>query len=99
MRGEEMFTLKSCSFHEVRPGPKTPVAERDFFRQPLLEGFNLKYPLMRLAALVNGARRSLAMNGRSAGSFSGEFFMWVPSFTGHYWNLNWRKRCPPHYGL
>ena len=31
-------------------GPKTPVAEGDFFRQPLREQINLKHPLVRVKA-------------------------------------------------
>lgn len=33
-------------------GPKTPVSEGDFFRQPLREQINLKHPLIRLADLI-----------------------------------------------
>jgi IS5 family transposase len=34
-------------------GPKTPVTEKDFFRQPLREQISLKHPLVRLADLIN----------------------------------------------
>ena len=43
-------------------GPKTPVAERDFFRQPLREQINLKRPLVRLAGLINWDRLSVLMS-------------------------------------
>jgi IS5 family transposase len=43
-------------------GPKTPVAERDFFRQPLREQINLKHPLVRLAGLINWDRLSVLMS-------------------------------------
>lgn len=43
-------------------GPKTPVTEGDFFRQPLREQINLKHPLVRLADLINWDRLSLAMS-------------------------------------
>ncbi|MGF6606124.1 hypothetical protein OKW45_001024 [Paraburkholderia sp. WSM4175] len=33
-------------------GPKTPMNEGDFFRQPLREQINLKHPLIRLADLI-----------------------------------------------
>ena len=37
-------------------GPKTPVTEGDFFRQPLREQINLKHPLVGLADLINWER-------------------------------------------
>jgi len=37
-------------------GPKTPVTEGDFFRQPLREQINLKHPLVRLTDLINWER-------------------------------------------
>ena len=37
-------------------GPKTPVPEGDFFRQPLREQINLKHPLVRLADLIDWDR-------------------------------------------
>ena len=43
-------------------GPKTPVTERDFFRQPLREQINLKHPLVRLAALINWERLGMRMS-------------------------------------
>ncbi|WP_213299188.1 IS5 family transposase [Paraburkholderia sacchari] len=43
-------------------GPKTPVTEGDFFRQPLREQINLKHPLVRLVDLINWDRLSLAMS-------------------------------------
>jgi IS5 family transposase len=41
---------------KVRMGPKTPVTEGDFFRQPLREQINLKHPLVRLTDLINWKR-------------------------------------------
>ena len=43
-------------------GPKTPVTEGDFFRQPLREQINLKHPLVRLAALINWERVGASMS-------------------------------------
>ncbi|WP_233808643.1 IS5 family transposase [Paraburkholderia sp. HP33-1] len=43
-------------------GPKTPVTEGDFFRQPLREQINLKHPLVRLADLINWDRLGVAMS-------------------------------------
>jgi IS5 family transposase len=43
-------------------GPKTPVTERDFFRQPLRKQINLKHPLVRLADLVNWDRLGVSMS-------------------------------------
>ena len=43
-------------------GPKTPVKEGDFFRQPLREQINLKHPLVRLADLINWDRLGVAMS-------------------------------------
>ncbi|CBW74044.1 Transposase [Mycetohabitans rhizoxinica HKI 454] len=43
-------------------GPKTPVPEEDFFRQPLREQINLKHPLVRLADLIDWNRLSTAMS-------------------------------------
>ncbi|TDF97006.1 IS5 family transposase [Paraburkholderia guartelaensis] len=43
-------------------GPKTPVTEGDFFRQPLREQINLKHPLVRLAELINWDRLGVAMS-------------------------------------
>ncbi|KVU59636.1 hypothetical protein WK68_20135 [Burkholderia ubonensis] len=43
-------------------GPKTPVPEGDFFRQPLREQINLKHPLVRLADLIDWDRLSTAMS-------------------------------------
>ena len=43
-------------------GPKTPVPEGDFFRQPLREQINLKPPLIRLADLINWERLTAAMS-------------------------------------
>ncbi|TDN62261.1 transposase-like protein DUF772 [Paraburkholderia sp. BL10I2N1] len=43
-------------------GPKTPVKEGDFFRQPLREQINLKHPLVRLADLINWNRLGVAMS-------------------------------------
>ncbi len=37
-------------------GPKTPVPEGDFFRQPLREQINLKHPLVRLTDLIGWDR-------------------------------------------
>ena len=49
-----ILTRESCIFFdEVQMGPKTPVAEGDFFRQPLREQINLKHPLVRLTDLIN----------------------------------------------
>jgi IS5 family transposase len=54
-------------------GPKTPVTEKDLFRQPLRDQINLKHPLVRLADLINWERLSTSMSasfvsskGRSA---------------------------------
>ena len=43
-------------------GPKTPVTEKDFFRQPLREQINLKHPLVRLADLLNWERLGVSMS-------------------------------------
>ncbi|KVN07129.1 MULTISPECIES: IS5 family transposase [unclassified Burkholderia] len=43
-------------------GPKTPVTEGDFFRQPLCEQINLKHPLVGLANLINWDRLSGSMS-------------------------------------
>ena len=43
-------------------GPKTPVAEGDFFRQPLREQINLKHPLVGLAELINWERLGMLMS-------------------------------------
>jgi IS5 family transposase len=43
-------------------GPKTPVTEGDFFRQPLREQINLRHPLVRLADLINWNRLGMAMS-------------------------------------
>jgi hypothetical protein len=43
-------------------GPKTPVPEEDFFRQPLREQINLKHPLVRLADLIDWDRLNTAMS-------------------------------------
>jgi transposase, IS5 family len=43
-------------------GPKTPVTEKDFFRQPLREQINLKHPLVRLADLINWERLGVSMS-------------------------------------
>ena len=43
-------------------GPKTPVTEGDFFRQPLREQINLKHPLIRLADLINWERLGMTMS-------------------------------------
>src|ERR1700722_13169972 len=43
-------------------GPKTPVAEGDFFRQPLREQINLKHPLVRLTDLINWERLGASMS-------------------------------------
>lgn len=43
-------------------GPKTPVTEQDFFRQPLREQINLKHPLVRLTDLINWARLDASMS-------------------------------------
>ncbi|CAH0440575.1 hypothetical protein LMG9673_01367 [Ralstonia pseudosolanacearum] len=42
-------------------GPKAPVSEGDFFRQPLREQINLQHPLVRLADLIDWERLSAAM--------------------------------------
>lgn len=49
-------------------GPKTPVTEGDFFRQPLREQINLKHPLIRLADLIDWDRLSGAMSASFASS-------------------------------
>jgi IS5 family transposase len=46
---------------EVQMGPKTPVMEGDFFRQPLREQINLKHPLVRQADLINWERLGASM--------------------------------------
>ncbi len=43
-------------------GPKAPVSEGDFFRQPLREQINLKHPLVRLADLIDWERLSAVMS-------------------------------------
>jgi IS5 family transposase len=43
-------------------GPKTPVTEGDFFRQPLREQINLKHPLVGLADLINWERLGTSMS-------------------------------------
>ena len=43
-------------------GPKTPVPEGDFFRQPLREQINLKHPLVRLTDLINWERLGALMS-------------------------------------
>jgi transposase, IS5 family len=43
-------------------GPKTPVTEGDFFRQPLREQINLKHPLVRLTDLINWERLGASMS-------------------------------------
>lgn len=43
-------------------GPKTPVTEGDFFRQPLREQINLKHPLVGLADLINWDRLDASMS-------------------------------------
>ncbi|QCP55096.1 IS5 family transposase [Trinickia violacea] len=43
-------------------GPKTPVAEGDFFRQSLREQINLKHPLVSLADLINWDRLDASMS-------------------------------------
>jgi transposase, IS5 family len=43
-------------------GPKTPVTEGDFFRQPLREQINLKHPLVGLADLINWDRLGTSMS-------------------------------------
>ncbi|MDH6147589.1 hypothetical protein OKW46_001511 [Paraburkholderia sp. WSM4179] len=43
-------------------GPKTPVTEQDFFRQPLREQINLKHPLVRLTDLIDWKRLDAAMS-------------------------------------
>jgi IS5 family transposase len=43
-------------------GPKTPVTEQDFFRQPLREQINLKHPLVRLTDLINWERLDASMS-------------------------------------
>jgi IS5 family transposase len=47
---------------EVQMGPKTPVSEGDFFRQPLREQINLKHPLVGLAELINWERLGASMS-------------------------------------
>lgn len=42
-------------------GPKTPVPEGDFLRQPLREQINLKHPLVGLADLINWERLNTAI--------------------------------------
>src|SRR5258705_10484951 len=51
-------------------GPKAPVTEQDFFRQPLREQINLKHPLVRLTDLINWERLGASMSG-SFGSGKG----------------------------
>ena len=43
-------------------GPKTPVPEQDFFRQPLREQINLKRALVGLAELINWDRLGVLMS-------------------------------------
>ncbi|TXC79643.1 IS5 family transposase [Paraburkholderia azotifigens] len=43
-------------------GPKTPVSEGDFFRQPLREQINLKHSLVRLADLIRWDQLDRAMS-------------------------------------
>lgn len=43
-------------------GPKTPMTEGDFFRQPLREQINVKHPLVLLADLIDWNRLNMAMS-------------------------------------
>ncbi len=43
-------------------GPKTPVTEGDFFRQPLREQINLKHPLVCLTDLIDWDRLGAPMS-------------------------------------
>jgi IS5 family transposase len=43
-------------------GPKTPVPEGNFYRQPLREQINLEHPLIRLANLIDWERLTIAMS-------------------------------------
>ena len=43
-------------------GPKTPVTDGDFFRQPLREQINLKHPLVGLADLISWERLGASMS-------------------------------------
>jgi hypothetical protein len=54
--------VKPAILDEVQMGPKTPVTEGDFFRQPLREQFNLKHPLVRLTELINWERLDTSMS-------------------------------------
>ncbi len=45
-------------------GPKTPVTEGDFLRQPLREQISLKHPLVRLTDLINWERLAASMSER-----------------------------------
>ncbi len=49
-------------------GPKAPVTEEDFFRQPLREQINLKHPLVGLADLINWSGLGASMSERFASS-------------------------------
>jgi hypothetical protein len=60
-------------------GPKTPVTEGEFFRQPLREQINLKHPLVRRTDLIDWDRLGWAWRGdecefrlapRAAGDFT-----------------------------
>lgn len=44
-------------------GPKTPVPEGHFFRQPLCGRINLKHPLVRLTDLIDWDRLGSAGRG------------------------------------
>ena len=43
-------------------GPKTPVTEGDFFRQPLREQINLKHSIVCLTDLINWERLGASMS-------------------------------------
>lgn len=43
-------------------GPKTPLPEGDFFRQPPREQIDLKHPLVRLADLIDRDRLNATMS-------------------------------------
>jgi IS5 family transposase len=54
--------VKPANPDEVQMGPKTPVTEQDFFRQPLREQINLKHPLVHLTDLINWERLGASMS-------------------------------------
>jgi hypothetical protein len=79
-------------YDEMRMGPKTPVTEGDFFRQPLREQINLKDPLVGLANLISWDRLGTSMSERFVSSMGrlAPHRDWSPVFC----ISNMRLTCP-----